>query len=225
MCSGRIPMLEGKQAVIFDLDGTLADSMGLWGQIDTEYLGAHGLAVPEGLQRDVEGMGFTEVAVYFKKRFHLPETIEAIKQTWQDMAMEQYRFKVKLKPGSGRFVKELKKRGISLAVASSNHIELIRAVLKSHGILPFFDAIITSCEVAKGKPAPDVYLRAAEMLGVEPSGCLVFEDIMAGIQAGKAAGMDVCAVYDAYSAGQDTEKRASADYYIQSFDEILERYI
>lgn len=222
MCRKQTSMLEGKQAVIFDLDGTLADSMGVWGQIDIDYLGAYGLSVPEGLQREVEGMGFTEVAVYFKNRFHLPESIETIKQTWQDMAMEQYSHEVALKPGSRRFVEELKKRGFSLAVASSNHQELIRAVLDHHGILSCFDAIITSCEVQKGKPAPDVYLRAAQLLDTEPSACLVFEDIVAGIQAGKAAGMEVCAVHDAYSVSQEKEKRASADYYIQSYDQVLE---
>lgn len=213
-------MLENKEAVIFDLDGTLVDSMAVWGDIDIEYLGGMGHTVPKDLQPAIEGMGFTEVAVYFKERFQIPDSIEAIKQTWQNMAMDKYRYEVSLKPGITKFLELLKKRSIPMAVASSNHIELIKATLESHGILDYFQCIITACDVKKGKPAPDVYLAAAARLGVEPSKCLVFEDIIPGIMAGKNAGMCTCAVEDSYSVHQREEKRRLADYYIDSYEEI-----
>ena len=81
---------------------------------------------------------------------------------------------------------------------------------------------MTACEVEKGKPAPDIYLAVAKALQVSPADCLVFEDIIPGIQAGLAAGMRVCAVYDQYSAYQDEEKRQLADYYTYDFKELME---
>lgn len=214
-------MLKDKKAVIFDLDGTLVDSMGVWSQIDIEYLGARGWKVPEDLQRELEGMSFTETAAYFKRRFSLEDTVEEIKKSWQAMAMDKYRYQVPLKPGVKRFLHYLESRGIKMAVASSNDIELIRAVLESHGIDRYISWIVTSCEVKKGKPAPDVYLEAASRLGVEPCYCLVFEDIVPGIQAGIRAGMTTCAVEDSYSREQREAKKSLAHYYIDTYEEIL----
>lgn len=214
-------MLKDKKAVIFDLDGTLVDSMWVWSQIDIEFLGKLGYAVPEGLQAVIEGMGFTEVAVYFKERFHIKDSIEEIKETWQEMAMDKYCREVPLKPGVAKFLPYAKEQGIRMAVASSNDRKLIEAVLESHGVREYFDCIITACEVKKGKPSPDVYLEAARRLQAEPETCLVFEDIVPGILAGKAAGMTVCAVEDDYSIPQKREKCKIADYYIRSYDEVM----
>lgn len=215
-------MLTGKEAVIFDLDGTLVDSMWVWTQIDIEYLGRFGLSVPDNLQNILEGMSFTETAVYFKEHFALPQSVEEIKQTWQEMAMEAYKSRVPLKPGVREFLPWLKEQGLVLGVASSNAIELIEAVLNSHGIRHYFDSIITACQVKKGKPAPDVYLKAADELGVRPGSCLVFEDILPGIQAGQNAGMTVCAVEDKYSHAQKQEKKESAGYFITSYTQVID---
>ena len=95
------------------------------------------------------------------------------------------------------------------------------AVLKSLDITKYFDEIHTSCEVEKGKPAPDIYLLVAEKLGVKPENCLVFEDIMQGILAGKSAGMKVCAVKDDFSVKQEQEKKANADWFVDGFAEIM----
>ena len=91
-------MLKDKEAVIFDLDGTLADSMWVWSQIDIDFLGRFQLEVPKDLQYDLEGMSFTETAEYFKKRFSLPVSVDEIKQIWQEMAMDAYSHDVFLKP-------------------------------------------------------------------------------------------------------------------------------
>lgn len=109
-----------------------------------------------------------------------------------------------------------------MAVASSNDVSLIEACLKANGVREYFDAVITACEVRKGKPAPDVYLEAARRLQVCPEECLVFEDIVPGIQAGKNAGMEVCAVHDTYSIPQEKEKRQTADYYIVSYEQVID---
>ena len=214
-------MLENKKAVIFDLDGTLADSMWVWPEVDLEFLGKRNLTVPEDLADAVEGMGYTEVAVYFKDRFNLKESVEEIKEIWTEMALDCYRRRVPLKPGVKEFLAWLKEREFQIGVASSNYIGLIEAVLESHQICSYFDVILTAGDVKKGKPAPDVYLETARQLGVQPEECLVFEDICAGIRAGKAAGMDVCAVHDSFSVYQEKEKRSLADYYIHSYLEVI----
>lgn len=213
-------MLKDKKAVIFDLDGTLVDSMWMWKAIDVEYLGRFGIPVPETLQKDISGMSFSETAEYFKETFHIPDSLEEIKAAWNEMAMYKYTHEVPMKPGAREFLSRLKERGIRTGIATSNSKELARAVVEAQGIAELLDEIHTSCEVAKGKPAPDIYLLVAECLHVEPKDCLVFEDIPEGILAGKNAGMQVCAIEDAFSLPMTEEKKKLADYYIVSYDEI-----
>lgn len=214
-------LTDGIQAVIFDLDGTLIDSMWMWKQIDIDYLARHGHPLPEDLQDCIEGMSFSETAVYFKERFGLSDSLDVIKTDWNRMAYNIYVNDVPLKPGALEFLQYLKKKGIRTGIATSNSKELLMAVLKSLGIAEYFDELHTSCEVAKGKPAPDIYLLVAEKLGVAPDKCLVFEDIMQGILAGKAAGMKVCAIKDEFSLKQEAEKQEAADWFINGFDEIM----
>lgn len=215
-------MLEQIKAVIFDLDGTLVDSMWMWKAIDEEYLGRYGLDCPEDLQPIIEGMSFSETAQYFKKRFQLEDTVEQIKADWNELAYEKYMQEVPLKPGASDFLRYLKSQGVRTGIATSNSATLANAVLKQLNIRSYFDAVHTSCEVAKGKPAPDIYLHVAKKLCTPPGECFVFEDLVAGIQAGKRAGMKTCAIYDAYSKHQEEEKRMLADYYIQDFTVLLQ---
>ncbi|MCD7883960.1 MAG: HAD family phosphatase [Lachnospiraceae bacterium] len=215
-------MLKQTEAVIFDLDGTLMDSMWLWNDIDIEFLGRYNQAPPEDLAVAIEGMGFTETAQYFKERFALPCTIEEIKQEWNRMAFQKYANEVPLKSGAPHFLSYLKERRIPIAIASSNSRELILACLTNNHVETYFEQIVISCEVAKGKPSPDVYLLAADRLGVPADKCLVFEDVPMGILAGKSAGMRVCAMEDDFSIARRPEIRSLADYYIRSYDEILD---
>ena len=104
-----------------------------------------------------------------------------------------------------------------LGIATSNSRELAENVAQVHQLRDFFTSIVTGSDVERGKPSPDIYLKAAEALNVSPAGCLVFEDIAAGILAGKNAGMRVCAVADAYSEYDADRKRKLADYYIDNF--------
>lgn len=118
--SKEIIMLQNIEAVIFDLDGSLVDSMWIWRQIDIAYLGSFGISLPDNLQKEIEGMSFTETAEYFKERFQLPCSIEEIKQTWNDMSYEKYTKEVPLKAGVREFLAYCRAHDIILAIATSN---------------------------------------------------------------------------------------------------------
>ena len=213
-------LLKDKKAVLFDLDGTLVDSMWVWRNIDIDFLSAIGQELPDDLQKCIEGMSFTETAEYFKKRFDIKDDVEDIKSKWNQMAYDKYTSEVRLKKGAKEFLARLKADGILVGIASSNSMTLIEGALKAEGVLEYFDAITTACEAGAGKPAPDIYLLAAKKLGVEPEKCLVFEDIPMGIMAGNAAGMTTVAVEDDYSAGMRDEKMKLASYYIEDYTNI-----
>lgn len=215
-------MLNHKKAVIFDLDGTMTDSMWVWDEIDQEFFEREQMEMPPTLQKEIEGMSFTETATYFTKTFSLKYTVDELKQIWNDMAMEKYKHVVPLKPGILQFLEYLKENYYKIGIATSNSRLLLDAFLEARGLDSYIDAITTSCDVCKGKPAPDVYLETAKKLQVAPAECLVFEDIPMGIMAGKAAGMQVCAVEDKYSADMRSEKKELADYYITDYAQILE---
>ena len=214
-------MLRNIKAVIFDLDGSLVDSMWMWRAIDIEYLGRFGIPLPEDLQSRIEGMSFSETASYFKEHFPIPDSIEQIKEDWNRMAWDKYANEVPLKPGIPEFLEGCRKEGIKLGIATSNSRQLVENIAEVHNLRDYFSCIMTGCDVAHGKPSPDIYLAVAGSLNCPPSQCLVFEDIIPGIQAGKAAGMRVCAVEDAYSVNDREQKKALADYYISDYYAIL----
>lgn len=212
-------LLEGKKAVIFDLDGSLIDSMWIWGKIDEEYLGRFDIHLKsrEELRMKIEGMSFYETAIFFQEYFQLPDTIEKMTSDWNEMAWNKYEREVPLKSGIPDFLEGCRRNGIKLGIATSNSRELVDNVLSVHKIQDQFKSILTGSEIMKGKPAPDVYLAVAKALDVSPSDCLVFEDIVKGIMAGKNAGMTTCAVADEDSASTWEDKKAVADYAVYDF--------
>jgi HAD superfamily hydrolase (TIGR01509 family) len=216
-------MIEHIQAVIFDIDGTLVDSNGMWEEIDMEYFNVLEVPMPPTIREDIAGMSFTEIAIYFKETFHIDDkSIDDIKLDWVRMAFEKYLYEIKAKPGAKEYIRFLKENGIKIGCATSNERRLAEAALTPHGFYEKVDVLRTACEVAKGKPAPDIYLKVAEELGVEPKHCLVFEDIPHGIRAGKAAGMTVIAVKDESSIKDYDEIMGLCDEYIDSFYDVLE---
>lgn len=214
-------MLKNKKAIIFDLDGTLVDSMWIWRSIDIAYLGRFGIELPEDLQSKIEGMSFDETAVYFKETFGIADDVEEMKRTWNEMAAEKYSREVPLKDGARELLACCRRQGIRLGIASSNSRELVGRIIQAHQLEGIFDCVLTGTDRYPGKPAPDIYLAVADRLGVAAADCLVFEDITVGILAGKSAGMTVCAVEDAYSLHQLAEKKRLADYYIASYRELF----
>lgn len=214
-------MIKNIKACIFDLDGTLVDSMWMWPEIDKEYLGRFGIEYDDNLKNEIDGISFHETAVYFKNKFGISDSIEKICKDWEDMAYDKYKNEVKEKRGCQKFLEQLKSKGIKMGIATSNKRSMVDVVLESLGMKNFFEVITTSDEVKKGKPAPDVYLTTANLLNVEPKHCLVFEDVVAGIIAGKSAGMKVCAVEDDFTREVRQRKKELSDYYIDDYSELL----
>lgn len=207
-------MLDNIKAVIFDLDGTLVKSLWVWRDIDLLYLEEYDQQAGEEVLEEIEGMSFTESAQFFKEKFDLKESIEEIKDKWIEMAYERYSEKVELVDGAREFIEYLKSKNIKVGIGTSNSRELAEATLRSNGVLGFVDAFMTSCEVGKGKPNPDIFLGVAKCLGVEPSECLVFEDTYAGMLAGVRAGMKV------YGVKEDASVKN-----IEKIEELVEEYI
>ena len=214
-------MLTNIDAVIFDIDGTLVDSMHVWTDIDDIFLEKYHLEEPENFHEGMEGKSYSETAQYFLDLFpELPHTKQELEDEWHEMAFEIYTKELQLKKGAYDFIVDMHKAGIKLGIATSNSRDLAEGLLMNTGVWQYLDAVWTSDEAKAGKPAPDVYLKVAESLGVKPERCLVFEDVPNGILAGINAGMKVCAVDDPFSKPQEERKKELADYYIQDYDDI-----
>ena len=179
------------------------------------------LVQPDDFHKAIEGMSYTETAQYFVDTFsNLHRTVDQVKAEWQEMTVDLYATRVFPKPGAVEFLDAMKRRGVLMGIATSNDRTIAEAALRARDLMKYFDSVRTSCEVAAGKPAPDVYLKVAEDLRVKPEECLVFEDVPNGILAGKNAGMEVCAVDDEFSRPDEAEKKRLADYFIHDFFEI-----
>ncbi len=213
-------MLDNIKSIIFDMDGTIVDSMWVWDEVDIKFLGKRGIPVDKDLHKCIDGMSFSETAKYFKKRFNLKDSIVDIKNEWTSLADDYYKNIIPLKKGVDELIKVLFNNNFKLGIGSSSSRHFVEIVLNRFSLKNYFHSIRVSCEVKKGKPHPDVYLKVAEDLQVKPKGCLVFEDSKAGVIAAKRAGMTVYAVADSYSKKDWDEIREIADGFFISFKDV-----
>ncbi|MBR1390802.1 MAG: HAD family phosphatase [Lachnospiraceae bacterium] len=214
-------MFRNRKGAIFDLDGTLLDSMGVWRRIDEEFLGKRGFEVPEDYLVAITSKHFESAAVYTKERFQLPETVQEIIAEWFSMAEKMYATQVGLKPGVRRYLQTLKKQGIRMAVATSSDQRLYAPCLKHWGIYDFFEVFTHTEDVARGKGYPDVYQEAARRLSLMPAECVVYEDILKGVQGAKMDKFYVVGVEDVHSAYEKADIMQTADRYITAWSELL----
>jgi HAD superfamily hydrolase (TIGR01509 family) len=181
------------EAVVFDLDGVIVDSEQVWDDVREQLVGERGGRWHDGAQAAMMGMSSTEWSRYMHDELGLAEPPAEINDEVVRRMLERYRSDLPLIDGAVDAARRLADE-FPLAVASSSNRPLIEAVLEGAGIADLFAAVVSSEEVARGKPAPDVYLEAARRLGVEPKGCAAIEDSSNGIRAAHAAGMRVLAV-------------------------------
>jgi HAD superfamily hydrolase (TIGR01509 family) len=203
--------------VVFDLDGILVDSEQVWDRVREELAHERGGRWHPGAQRDMMGMSSPEWSRYMHERIGLAETPEEINRIVVRRMLERYVAGPPWIDGALDAVRRLA-AAFTLGLASSSNRELIDAVLEAGAIALLFEATVSSEEVARGKPAPDVYLEAARRLGAEPAGCVAIEDSHNGIRAAKAAGMACIAIPNPHFP--PGEAVAEADLALGSIDEL-----
>lgn len=208
-------------AAIFDLDGTLVDSMGVWTDIDERFFRRRGLRLTPDYTAAVGAMDFREAADYTIRRYGLPDAPEDLIEEWTGMVEDEYEHNIGLKPFVREYLAFLAGRGVKMAVATASPPELYEPVLKRNGVHGCFQAFASVGEVEHGKGSPDIYLLAAKRLGAEPGDCIVFEDVLRGIRGAKAAGMTAVGVYDSHADAERESIVAEADFYIGSFSRLL----
>ncbi|MCD8049450.1 MAG: HAD family phosphatase [Clostridia bacterium] len=208
------------KGAIFDMDGTLLDSIGVWDKIDYEYLAARGIEVPEDYARAISSLTTMECAEYSIKRFGLEENCDDLINEWEERALFEYAHNLELKPGAREYLEKLKSAGVKLALATSSSKRLYEAAMKHTGVYEMFDAFVTTDDTGKGKTDPEVYLTAAELLGVRIEECAVFEDVPHAVISAKKSGAYVCAVRDERWAADEEFLRGEADLYISDFREM-----
>ena len=212
-------------AIIFDLDGVLADSEPWWNEIDAKLLADYGVDYHGEYHQEVLGVSYRLAIEFYKKAFNLTGPTEEMMKRRGEIATEFFANKVGLFPGTKELLEELRqiklplKPPVRLGLATSSVGASARPFLDRHQLTKFFDVIVTGDEVDHGKPAPDIYLCTSEKLHVTVSECLVIEDALAGIAAAKAANMRVVAIPDRrFVDPREYEKQA--DYVLSGLNEL-----
>lgn len=207
------------RAIIFDLDGVLADSEPWWNQIDAQLLKEYGADYHGEYHRDVLGVSYRLAIEFYKKAFGISASTEEIMKRRGEIATEFFANSVDLFPRAKDVLEELRQMKLNLALATSSVSASARPFLDRHQLTGFFEVIVAGDEIERGKPEPDIYLRTAEKLGVSAAECLVIEDSLSGIAAAKAAKMRVAAIPDRrFVDPRDYEKEA--DYLLNDLAEI-----
>ena len=216
-----MPFLPFYPGMIFDLDGTLLDSMEVWNQVDQEFLAQFGYSVPSDLMEKIKVMNLPECAAYFRRRFSLPLSSIEIMDCLKRMGREAYAYRIQAKPMVREFLFCQKEKGTTLCIATSCHREMAQSALKRLGLTELFDFLLTSEEVGCGKSSPEIFLQCVRRLCLSPEQCLVVEDSLeAGVTAQKA-GFPLLAVYEPLYAAQWPDFSRLAQYAVQEFGQLL----
>ncbi|HST31260.1 MAG TPA: HAD family phosphatase [Chthoniobacterales bacterium] len=207
------------RAVIFDLDGVLADSEPWWNQIDAKLLAEYGATYRGEYHSEVLGVSYQLAIEFYKTAFKLTASTEEMMKRRGEIASEFFANKVGLFPGTKEVLEDLGQADLRLAVATSSVGASARPFLDRHHLTKLFDVIVTGDEVDRGKPAPDIYLQATQKLNVSVEDCLVVEDALSGIAAAKAAKIRVAAIPD-HRFVDPAKFEKQADYVLESLKDL-----
>lgn len=185
------------KSIIFDMDGTLLDSMGMWQQLDRRFLRENGIEPPDDISEIVKKMTVDTSSAYFVERFRLPMTPQQVKARVEQLAAEAYQETLPLKAGAKEFLEAAAQHGIPCAIASVTYPALLDAALKRLGIRQYFRCILTPDSGTEGKHAPDIYFETAKLLGTAPAETVVIEDALYAAETAAAAGFCTIGFRDA----------------------------
>lgn len=209
------------KAAIFDLDGTLLDSMGMWQNFYYEYIAKNDLDMPEKIGEEFRTMSLDRAAHYIKEKTNLPKTEKQIYDETVAMIEEKYAITLQLKNGAYAFVEKLCKSGAKICIATASMRYLVEKVLKRTGLDQFISAIFTCAEVGAPKTEPKIFNQAVDFLGTKPEETWVFEDSLLAVKTAKSIGCKVAAVYDDSNTDSTEILKSLADVYIESFEDSL----
>lgn len=209
------------RGAIFDLDGTLLNSMPLWETLGDHYLRLHGITSHEGLDDLLRPMSLSDAAAYLIKEYALCQDEKTVENDITRMIEREYRESLLLKPGAADFLRMFAASGVRMCIATATPEPLVRAALKRCGVMDCFRAVVTCAAVGCGKDSPEIYNTALTMLGTPRAVTLVVEDAPHAIHTARSSGFPVMAVYDA-AAGDPAAIAAQSDWYCRDFFEAKE---
>lgn len=209
------------RGAIFDVDGTLLDSMFIWDTIGETYLRSIGYQPKENLNETFKNMSLHQAARYYQTEYGVTQSIDEIMDGVNAMLERYYRFEVPLKPGAAELLERLRQDGVKLCIATATDRHLVEAALDRCGVLSCFGEIFTCNEVGHGKDEPDIFEAALRFLGTRREETLVFDDALYAVRTAKEAGFLVAAVYDSHERSQ-AEVRARSDLYLEDLTQLVE---
>ena len=209
------------RGAIFDVDGTLLDSMFIWDTIGETYLRSIGYQPKENLNETFKNMSLHQAARYYQTEYGVTRSIDQIMDGVNAMLERYYRFEVPLKPGVAELLERLRQDGVKLCIATATDRHLVEAALDRCGVLSCFGEIFTCNEVGHGKDEPDIFEAALRFLGTRREETLVFDDALYAVRTAKEAGFPVAAVYDSHERSQ-AEVRARSDLYLEDLTQLVE---
>lgn len=208
-------------AAIFDFDGTLAATEGLWEEVDRIFFGQRGIEYDMLAHQMLATLGFGAGAEWVRQTYGLDEPASDICDEWNRLGHALYETRVELRPGAREYLAALRDAGMPIALATTNDPYVLSAMAPRVDVSELFDAVVCGCEVAHAtKDHPDVYLEAARRLGVAPATCMVFEDILPGVRSARSCGMRTCAVRCVDPSQPVEELRHEADLWLDSWTDI-----
>ena len=207
------------KGAIFDLDGTLLDSMFIWDSFGEDYLRTLGKEPKENLTETFKTFTLEQAAEYYREHYGVTLSVGEIVDGVNEMVAEIYRTKVTLKDGVREFLEALKSQGVKMCVATVTDRPIVEDVLCNLGIRDFFTEIFTCAEVGYNKETPHIYRVALEVLGTSKEETVVFEDALHALMTAKNDGFTVAAVYDKHELRQ-TEMKENSDYYITNYETV-----
>ena len=208
------------KGVIFDVDGVLLDSMGIWTDLGARYLVSIGKTPEEGLAEILFSMSMEQGAEYLREHYSIDLTAEKIGSGLQDMLRDFYYYEVQARPGAQQLMQAVSDAGIKITAATSSPREHIEKALERNGLLSYVDRVFTNAEIGKSKHSPDIYDAAADHMGTAPGETCVFEDSLYALRTAAAAGYHTVGVFDSKGESDQEGLRGSAEIYIHELCEI-----
>lgn len=208
-------------SVIFDMDGTLIDSTGIWHEIDIKFFSERNMELPTDYAQHIVHLGLRQAAKYTKETYNLSDSIADILKEWHNLSLDMYQNHVLLKPGVLEVLELFKKNNVKMAIATANDEELYMPCIERLGIGKYFDFIADVNASQEGKQSAKIYLDLTKLMNSKPENTLVFEDMPTCIKTAHKNGFITVAVYDDNSKDFDQVKRDNSDLFIDNFYEFL----